>query len=83
MIANLKKQLAGLKNIMEELQKYIGSYFGIPYEDLEKVTALFYESELKKSEYFVKVDHYCDKFSFVQSGFIRVFANNKDKEVTQ
>ncbi len=68
---------------MTELQKYIGSYFGITNENIEKVTSLFIESELKKGEYFVKTGQYCEKLSFVQSGFIRVFANAKDKEVTQ
>ena len=66
-----------------ELQKYIGSYFGITNENIDKVTSLFIKSELKKGEYFVKTGQYCEKLSFVQSGFIRVFASVKDKEITQ
>lgn len=68
---------------MTELQKYINSYFGISNENIDAVTALFKETELKKGEYFVKVGQYCEKLSFVQSGFIRVFATAKDKEITQ
>lgn len=68
---------------MTELQKYITSYFGITNQNMDKITALFTESELKKGEYFTKTGQYCEKLSFVQSGFIRVFANADNKEVTQ
>ncbi len=68
---------------MTELQQYISTYFGITKDDMDKVASLFVESELKKGEYFTKVGRYCDKLSFVKSGFIRVFAETKDREVTQ
>ena len=68
---------------MTELEKYIASYFGITNENIYKVTTLFSESELKRGEYFIKKGQYCEKLSFVQNGFIRVFANAKDKEITQ
>jgi len=68
---------------MTELQQYISTYFGITKEDMDKVTSLFVESELQKGDYFIKTGHYCDKLSFVKSGFIRVFAETKDREVTQ
>ncbi|MGS0527188.1 hypothetical protein ACU8V7_20545 [Zobellia nedashkovskayae] len=67
---------------MTELQKYITSYFGITNENMDKITSLFTESELKKGEYFTKTGQYCQKLSFVRSGFIRIFANANDKEVT-
>lgn len=68
---------------MTELQKYITSYFGITNENMDKISSLFTESKLKKGEFFTKSGLYCEKLSFVRSGFIRVFANAKDKEVTQ
>jgi CRP-like cAMP-binding protein len=68
---------------LTELQKYITSYFGITNQNLDKITALFTESELKKGEFFTKSGQYCEKLSFIRSGFIRVFANANDKEVTQ
>lgn len=68
---------------MTELQKYITSYFGITNQNIDKITSLFTESELKKGEYFIKPGQYCEKLSFVQSGFIRVFANANNKEITQ
>tara|TARA_B100000809_G_scaffold119961_1_gene118185 strand:- start:10964 stop:11533 length:570 start_codon:yes stop_codon:yes gene_type:complete len=68
---------------LTELQKYISSYFGITNENIEEVTGLFSETTLEKGAYFIKEGQYCEKLSFVQSGFIRVFANAKDKEITQ
>ena len=68
---------------MTELQQYIRTYFGISKEDMKKVEELFFETELKKGDYFIKTGQYCEKMSFVQSGFIRVFANAGDKEITQ
>ncbi|QQY84031.1 Crp/Fnr family transcriptional regulator [Tamlana sp. s12] len=50
---------------------------------MEKITALFKEEILKKGEYFTKSGQYCEKLSFQRSGFIRVFANANDKEITQ
>lgn len=61
----------------------MSSYFGLTNENLEKMASLFVESDLKKGEYFVKAGQYCEKLSFVQSGFIRIFSELNDKEVTQ
>ncbi len=68
---------------MKELQKYINSYFGITKENMANVVALFTQSELKKGDYFIKTGQYCDKLSFVKSGYIRIFSDTGKKEVTQ
>jgi len=68
---------------LTELQKYITSYFGSTHQNMDKITSLFKETELKKGEYFTKSGQYCEKLSFVKSGFIRVFANTHNKQVTQ
>lgn len=68
---------------MKDLENYIKSYFGISNEEMDKVTSLFTESELKKGDYYIKKGQYCDKFSFVQEGFIRVFISIDKKEITQ
>ncbi|WP_407557230.1 Crp/Fnr family transcriptional regulator [Winogradskyella sp. 4-2091] len=68
---------------MTELEKYITSYFGVSNQNMDKITSLFNETELKKGEYFTKNGQYCEKLSFVRSGIIRVFANYNDKEITQ
>ena len=68
---------------MTELQKYITSYFGVSRTDLDKISKLFVETELKKGEFFIKSGQYCDKLSFIRSGYIRIYAISDDKEVTQ
>ena len=68
---------------MTELQHYINSYFRITNEDMDTITNLFVESDLKKGDYFSKSGQYCEKLSFVRSGFIRVYANTNTKEITQ
>jgi CRP/FNR family transcriptional regulator, anaerobic regulatory protein len=50
---------------------------------MNKVETLFKPSVLKKGDYFTKVGQYCDKMSFIQSGYVRIFAENHDKEITQ
>ncbi|MCU4165066.1 Crp/Fnr family transcriptional regulator [Carboxylicivirga caseinilyticus] len=68
---------------MKDLQKYITTYFGISEDDMQKVAALFKETELKKGDYFLKIGQYCDKLSFVQSGYVRIYSTFNNKEVTQ
>ncbi len=50
---------------------------------MDKITSPFNESELQKGAYFTKSGQYCEKLSFIKSGYIRVFANFNEKEVTQ
>ena len=50
---------------------------------MDEITSLFEESELKKGEHFIKSGQYCEKLSFVRSGYIRIFSTANDKEVTQ
>ena len=68
---------------MTELQTYIKSYFGIRPEDLEKIAALFKEELLEKGSFYAKQGRNCQKLSFVKSGFLRVYAEAGDREVTQ
>ena len=70
-------------NDMTALESYIQHYFGIDNKSLEKVAALFEPEELAKGEYFVKGGSYCQKLSFVQRGYIRVFSQTEKKEITQ
>lgn len=68
---------------MTELQKYIATYFGISRDDLEKTASLFHEHHLPKGEYYTRIGERCDRLSFVQRGFLRVFGYSDRKEVTQ
>ncbi|WP_299679712.1 Crp/Fnr family transcriptional regulator [uncultured Tenacibaculum sp.] len=68
---------------MLSLQQQLRSYFGITSDEFKAIEHLFLRHQLNKDSYFVKKKQYCKKLSFVEHGYIRVFANVKDKEVTQ
>lgn len=65
------------------LPQYIQSYFGISDTDVNNVVELFEETTLNRGEFYVKAGHYCNQLSFIQEGFIRVWANTPNKEITQ
>src|SRR5690606_17083995 len=69
---------------MKELENNIQSFFGIATpEELAAITSLFQPETLKKGDYFLKTNWKCEKLSFLQSGFLRVFLETENKEVTQ
>lgn len=68
---------------MTDLQEYITSYFGITNQHMDKITALFKPTTLKKGAYFTKTGQYCQKLSFVHAGYLRVYGTYHQKEVTQ
>lgn len=68
---------------MIALQTYLSSYFGIPNEKLAAVASFFTKESLAKGAYFIKKNQYCQRLSFVHSGFLRVYAETERKEVTQ
>ena len=68
---------------MNELEKYVQTYFGVSNDDLQKISGFFKPVTLKKNDFFLKTGRYCDKLGFVQSGIIREFVILDDKEVTK
>jgi CRP-like cAMP-binding protein len=69
---------------MTALETSIQSYFGImESEDLKTITSLFKPETIKKGDYFLMEGKSCEKLSFVQSGFLRVFTETEKKDVTQ
>jgi CRP-like cAMP-binding protein len=69
---------------MTELENSITSYFGkIPPEDLQTIVSFFKQETIKKNDYFLKTGKSCEKLSFVQSGFLRIFVETEKKDVTQ
>ena len=69
---------------MTELEQYIKSYFGVvEIKDLKMIISLFKPESIKKGDFLLKSDKYCDKLSFVQSGLLRMFVSTEDKEITQ
>lgn len=79
----LLKLIVSFKRNMTELELYINSYFGILKEDIQKVSACFKLTQLKKGEFFLKEGRICDKLSFQKSGIVRVFVQTEQKEITQ
>lgn len=69
---------------MTELELSIKSNFGvIDPEELSSITSFFQSETLKKGDYFLKTNQRCERLSFVQSGFLRIFIETENKEVTQ
>ena len=68
---------------MNDLQKYITSYFGVEQQALEQVSTLFHKESIAKGKYYTKADQYCNKMSFVHLGYMRVYKKVDEKEITQ
>lgn len=69
---------------MTELEQYIQSYFGIiDLNELQKVGEFFKYKELKKGDFLLQNHQYCQSLSFIKSGFLRIYTNTENKEVTQ
>ncbi len=66
-----------------ELDKYIQSYFGMPQQDIERISAFFKPLSLKRNDYFLKTGRYADRMGFVQTGLMREFLYSDGKEVTK
>lgn len=47
------------------------------------ISELFEETHLQKGEFFARTGQYCGKLSFIKQGYIRVYAQIDDKEITQ
>lgn len=69
---------------MTELEQHIKSYFEIlELDELTKISSLFKLTTLKRGDYFLKTGKICNRFCFIQSGLLRVFALSDGKEITQ
>lgn len=68
---------------MNPLEKYIQSSVAIAPDDLRTISSHFKIVTLSKGDYFGKRGSYCEKLGFVQEGYIRVFIEAADREVTQ
>lgn len=67
---------------MTELELSIKSYFGIiDAEELSSIASLFQLELLKKGDYFLNTNKECDRLSFVQSGFLRIFSKQKIRKL--
>ncbi len=69
---------------MTELEQYIKSYFGVVNSvDLSTIISLFKSTTIKKNDFLLKAGKRCDKLSFVQSGYLRMYIDTDEKEITQ
>jgi CRP/FNR family transcriptional regulator, anaerobic regulatory protein len=68
---------------MTEFEQHLGSYFDFGSKDLSAMAALFKPVVLQKGEFFLQCGKRCDQFAYIQSGFLRVFAETPEGEVTQ
>lgn len=68
---------------MTQLEQYINYNFGVSGQELSGIASLFKPEILSKGSFYVQSGSDCDKLSFVQSGFLRLFATVGDKEITQ
>ena len=68
---------------MNELENYIQHYFSISADDCEKISGLFKIEEMRKGDFYLKANRYCDKLSFIHDGLLRLYVTLPDKEVTQ
>ena len=68
---------------MEILAQHIQPYFSITKEEFTGIEHLFKTEKILKGDFFIKREQYCEKMSFIQQGYIRVFADSKNKEITQ
>lgn len=68
---------------MTPLEQYINFNFGVAGEELSKIASLFEPDSVKKGEFYIKTGEACGKLSFVESGFLRLYATVEDKDITQ
>lgn len=68
---------------MTQLEQYINSNFTVTAEEVSKIASLFQPDTLRKGDFYTKSGEACDKLSFVQSGFLRLYATLGDKDITQ
>jgi len=68
---------------MTSLEQYIHFNFGVTGKELSMIASLFKPDSLKKGDFYIKNGENCDKLSFVESGFLRLYATVADKDITQ
>lgn len=66
-----------------ELEQYIGNLFETEATTLSSLAAFFRPRSIKKGDYLLKTGRICDLLCFVQSGLVRIYVQQPDKEITQ
>ncbi len=70
---------------MNELEKYISSYFGvINPNELSLLSNLFKPQKFTRNDFLLQTGEQCNFLSFIQKGIVRIYVITEDgKEVTQ
>lgn len=68
---------------MNDLENQIKETFGIT-EDVQQIVQFFNVERLQAGDNWLREGQYCKKFSFIQSGYLRIYSiTDNGKEVTQ
>lgn len=68
---------------MNELQRYIASYFQADASYLPELSGLFHQQELKKGDLHTRAGSFKSPLSFIEKGCVRIYALHDGKEITQ
>lgn len=68
---------------MSALESYISGHFGVTNQEAASVAEAFKTQHISKGDFLLKSNSMCHELSFVQRGYVRVFAEADDKEITQ
>jgi len=70
--------------LMNELESYIQSYFGvIDSDEINVISSFFKPTTLSKGEFYLKTGQQSEELSFILSGLMRIYVDLETKEVTQ
>lgn len=64
------------------LLKFLEQKTDIPNADLENIISNFREIRLKKNDYFLKQGQRSYDYVFIQSGGLRIYLENEDRQIT-
>ena len=68
---------------MREFEIKIREVFGVHENDLQKISNYFSPKQLRKDEFLFKKGQSCEQLIFLKSGYLRIYNQVDDKEVTQ
>ena len=68
---------------MSNLDQHINAIVPFSKEELAIIRQAFSEASLAKGKFFSKQKRVCQKLAFVQTGYLRVYLETGDQEVTQ
>lgn len=69
---------------MTELETSIESFFGLKQKEvIQHIASLFEKVTISKGDFFLRANKRVDRIAFIESGFIRIYLDYEEKEVTQ